>query len=61
LLLLGGSPSDEEIVHEARENWHASKLEIEREKFFKGLEWMRSQGLVPAGKGRYVSGKGKGH
>ena len=59
LLLLGGSPSDEKIVYEARENWHASKYEIERAKFFKGLEWMRKQGLVPAGKGRYVDVKNK--
>lgn len=54
LLLLGRSPSDEDIVYEARENWHVSKLEIAREKFFKGLEWMRKQGLIPAGRGRYV-------
>jgi len=59
LLLLGRSPQDEDIVYEARENWHEAKLNIEREKFFKGLEWMRKQGLVPAGKGRYVSGKSK--
>lgn len=59
LLLLGRSPGDDDIVHEARENWHASKLVIEREKFFRGLEWMRRQGLVPVGKGRYVSGKDK--
>ncbi len=57
LLLLGRAPSDEEIVYEARENWHASKLEIAREKFFKGLEWIRKQGLVPAGRGRYVDTK----
>ena len=59
LLLLGCSPSDEDIVYEARENWHVSKLKIEREKFFRGLEWMRKQGLVPVGRGQYVSEKGK--
>ena len=59
LLLLGRAPNDEEIVYEARENWHASKLEIEREKFFKGLEWMRQKGLVPEGRGRYVDVKSK--
>jgi type I restriction enzyme S subunit len=59
LLLLGHSPQDEDIIYEARENWHESKLKIEREKFFRGLEWMRNQGLVPAGRGRYVSWKGK--
>ncbi|MDO8810840.1 MAG: hypothetical protein Q7J38_02265 [Gallionella sp.] len=47
LLLLGRSPGDEDVVYEARENWHTSKLEIAREKFFRGLEWMRKQGLVP--------------
>lgn len=57
LLLLGRSPSDEDIVYEARENWHASKLEIEREKFFNGLEWMRKQGLAPVGRGKYVDAK----
>lgn len=57
LLLLGRAPSDEDIVYEARENWHASKLEIKREKFSKGLEWMRRQGLVPIGRGRYVDTK----
>lgn len=57
LLLLGRAPSDEDIVYEARENWHVSKLGIEREKFFKGLEWMRKQGLVPVGRGRYVDTK----
>lgn len=57
LLLLGRLPSDEEIVYEARENWHSSKLEIEREKFFRGLEWMRKQGLIAAGRGRYVDAK----
>lgn len=57
LLLLGRSPGDEDIVYEARENWHASKLEIERERFFKALEWMREQGLIPRGRGRYVDAK----
>jgi len=60
LLLQGCSPQDEEIVFEARENWHQAKLNIERDKFFKGLEWMRHKGLVPAGKGRFVEAKGSG-
>jgi len=57
LLLLGRSPSDVDIVYEARENWHASKLVIERENFFKGLKWMRKKGLIPVGRGRYVDTK----
>ena len=59
LLLAGRAAGDEEIVYEARENWHQAKLDIEREKFFQGLEWMRKQGLVPVGRGRYVAEKGK--
>lgn len=57
LLLVGRTPSDEDIVCEARENWHDSKLKIERGKFFRGLKWMREQVLVPAGKGRLVATK----
>jgi len=57
LLLLGCSSSDEDIVSEARENWHDSKLKIERDKFFRGLKWMHEQKLVPAGKGRHVGAK----
>lgn len=54
LLLLGHSPQDENVVYGARENWHESKLKIDREKFFKTLECMRRKGLVPVGKRRYV-------
>jgi type I restriction enzyme S subunit len=59
LLLLGKSPSEEEIVTEARENWHESKLKIERSKFFATVEWMRRKGLTPSGRGRFVAEKGK--
>ena len=58
-LLLGKSPNDEEIVTEARENWHESKLKIERGKFFTALAWMRGKGLIPSGRGRFVAAKGK--
>lgn len=57
LLLVGRASSDEDIVCEARENWHDSKLKIERDKFFRGLKWMREQELVPTGKGRLVATK----
>ncbi len=59
LLLLGKSPSDDEIVLEARENWHEAKLKIDRSKFFRALEWMREKGLVPVGRGRVVAAKGE--
>ena len=57
LLLLGQTPSDDEIVYESRENWHTDKLNIERDRFFKALVWMREHQLVPMGKGRYVKNK----
>lgn len=59
LLLLGRIPSDEEIVLEATQNWHVDKLKIRRERFFNCLGWMRTYGLVPKGRGRYVAKKGE--
>lgn len=51
LLLDGASPSDDEIVREARENWHPHKLTIAEERWRNGLVWMREHGLVPTGFG----------
>jgi type I restriction enzyme, S subunit len=59
LLLDGRKPTDEEIVREAREDWHPDKLKIEREKFFKAIGWLRKEGVVPEGKGPPVIAKGK--
>lgn len=55
-LMLQGNvePSDEEIVYEARENWHPDKLDIDRSRFFKAIQWMRKQGTTPAGPGKLV-------
>ena len=54
LLLQQKEITEEAIVTEARENWHESKLKIERSKFFKTIEWMRSKQLVPIGIGKLV-------
>jgi restriction endonuclease S subunit len=54
LLLLKKSTSNEAIVTEARENWHARKLEIPRERFFKAIDWMKKNDFVPKGKGHLV-------
>jgi type I restriction enzyme, S subunit len=57
-LLLDGLPvSDERIVFEARENWHADKLAIPREKFFKAIHWMQDKGVIPGGTGKKVHAK----
>jgi hypothetical protein len=59
LLLDGKKPTDDEIVCEARDNWHPDKMKIDRERFFKAIDWMREQNVVPEGKGRRVLTKGK--
>lgn len=55
-LILNGNtnPSDEEIVYESRENWSERKLKIARERFFKAIEWMRKNEIVPTGYGAVV-------
>lgn len=45
---------DEAIVTEARENWHDSKLKIERQEFFNAIEWLKNNNLIPQGNGREV-------
>jgi type I restriction enzyme S subunit len=57
LLLDQRSVTDEDIVLEARENWHPEKLKIPRERFFKAIAWMKTNGFVPKGRGRKVSDK----
>lgn len=58
LLLENAIFSDEDIVREARENWHEAKMKIPKEKFFNAIEWMRTkQFLVPKGNGKKVMAK----
>lgn len=57
LLLDGRHPTDEEIVFEARENWHPDKLKIDRQKFFAAVQWLREKSRVPEGRGKRVSEK----
>jgi len=55
-LIINGNvlPTDEEIVYESRENWSERKLTIARERFFKAIDWMRKNELVPTGYGAVV-------
>src|SRR5690606_27515984 len=46
LLLIGNKFTDEDIVTEARENWHKEKLKISRDKFFNAIEWMQKNELL---------------
>jgi len=59
MLIDGLEPTDDEIVYKAREEWSSRKLTLERERFFKALEWMREKGIVPSGNGKYVKPTGK--
>lgn len=59
LLLDAKQPTDEQIVFEARDNWHPDKLRIERQRFFSAVQWMRDRGIVPEGKGKRVASKVK--
>jgi hypothetical protein len=54
LLLNGTNPTDEQICHEARENWHPKKLRIPLERWKRAIDWMRAQHLVPKGTGKFV-------
>ena len=54
LLLDGQSPTDEQIVLAARENWHPDKLLIDRDNFFKTIDWIRKKNICPQGKGKRV-------
>ena len=54
LLLKRINPTDEQILHEARENWHPKKLRIPLEKWKRAIDWMRAQNLVPSGTGKIV-------
>lgn len=54
LLLDGKTPSDNEIVTEARENWTPEKKLIEKEKFYKSIEWLKRKNLIPIGRGKHT-------
>jgi len=58
LILSGKQFTNDDIVTEARENWHEEKLKIPRDKFFKAIEWMRkNELLIPKGNGKMVAVK----
>ena len=50
-LIDGISPDDAQIIKEVRENWHESKARFTPVELTKWLNWMRSNRLVPQGKG----------
>ncbi len=54
LLIDGKTPTEDEIVHEARENGTPEKKLIEKEKFYKSIDWLRRNQLIPKGKGKHT-------
>lgn len=52
LLIDGIAISDDVIVREFTQHWHPKKARFFKTRLVKTLEWMRSKGLVPTGKGR---------
>ena len=57
LLIDGVELTDDAIVREARDTWHADKLKIPEAKFHQTIALIRSKGLVPDGSGKYVGGQ----
>ncbi|WP_299378818.1 hypothetical protein, partial [uncultured Kiloniella sp.] len=57
LLLDGKKPSEDDIVHEARENWHSDKLKIPRHEFIEALARIRRENIMPKGMGKRVTGQ----
>lgn len=50
-LLEGRQPSDDEIIHDLRNNWHSEKKKFTPQRIRAALEWLRSNRLVPNGRG----------
>lgn len=50
------SPTDQQIVQEARYNWSSRKLTLEEDRFYKAIEWMKQEeiNIIPVGYGALV-------
>ncbi len=57
LILDGAESTDDAIVREARDDWHASKLKIAEAKFRDAIKLIRKKGIVPDGSGKRVAGQ----
>nr|WP_205600904.1 restriction endonuclease subunit S [Halomonas socia] len=57
LLLDGHKPTEADIVHEARDNWHPDKQRYTRQQFHEAIARLRSHGMVPTGAGKRVTGQ----
>lgn len=57
LILDGAEPTEEAIIYEARENWHASKLKFAENKFREAIATIRTKGIIPDGTAKRVGGQ----
>ena len=57
VILNGEEPTDESIIHEARENWTPSKRAIPRAEFVEALREVRRLGIEPDGTAKRVTGQ----
>ena len=57
LLLDGHKPTEANIIHEARENWHRDKHQYTNQQFREAIDRLRSQGMGPTGTGKRVIGQ----
>jgi len=57
LLLDGHKPSEADIVHEARDNWHRDKQQYTKSQFREAIARLRDHGMVPTGTGKRVTGQ----
>lgn len=57
LLLDGKQPNNDEIIYEARENWHPKKLDIPKSEFEIAIKLIKSHGVEPKGEGKRVIGQ----
>jgi hypothetical protein len=56
-LIAGKIPTDDELIHDVRTNWHPAKQRIPIEWWTKTLTWMRKKQLIPRGTGKAVNHK----
>lgn len=57
LILDGVDPTDDAIIYEARENWHAAKLKFGHSKFRAAIAAIRTKGIIPDGTAKRVGGQ----
>lgn len=58
LLLRRQVATDDQIISDFRDSWHIRKARFSRGRLLKALNWMRENGLTPAGRGARTRARG---